>query len=116
MSNTQYTHKTDLIQVANRFDKTNSLSVISVTGDNMAPDLRDGDLVLIDHTTTTLAGSELYAVRFSGAVYVKLIQHLPSGKVRLLSTNKNYSPIEIAYPFADGVEIVGRVVASIREW
>lgn len=95
---------------------SNNLSVISVAGDSMEPDLHDGDLILIDHATTTLADSSIYAVRFSDALYVKRIQHLPGDKVHLISSNRNYPPIEIAHPVADGVEVVGRVVASMHEW
>lgn len=110
------THKTNVIHAVKRFDNANSRSVVPVVGDSMIPDLRDGDLALIDHTETSLVDSELYAVRFSDTVHIKRVQHLPHGKVRLLSKNKNYLPVEITYPFADGVEVVGRVVASVHEW
>lgn len=95
---------------------SNNLSVISVAGDSMEPDLRDGDLILIDHATTSLADGNIYVVRFSDGIYVKRIQHLPGDKVHLISSNRNYPPIEIAHPVADGVEVVGRVVASMHEW
>ncbi len=94
----------------------NSLSVISVSGDSMEPDLRDGDLILVDHATTSLDDGNIYAVRFSDGLYVKRIQHLPGDKVHLISSNRNYPPIEIAHPVADGVEVIGRVVASMHEW
>lgn len=96
--------------------KANNLSVISVSGDSMEPDLRDGDLIVIDHATTSLADGNIYAVRFSDGLYVKRIQHLPEDKVHLISSNRNYPPIEITHPTADGVEVVGRVVASMHEW
>ena len=94
----------------------NSLSVISVAGNSMEPDLYDGDLVLLDHASTDLAESNIYAVRFSDALYVKRIQHQPGDKVLLISKNKDYPPIEIAHPVADGVEVIGRIVASMHEW
>ena len=96
--------------------KSNSLSVISVAGNSMEPDLYDGDLVLLDHASTDLAESQIYAVRFSDALYVKRIQHQPGDKVLLISKNKDYPPIEIAHPVADGVEVIGRIVASMHEW
>lgn len=95
---------------------SSSLSVISVSGNSMEPDLYDNDLVLIDHASNELADSNIYAVRFSGALYVKRIQHQPSGKVLLISKNKDYPPIEITHPVADGVEVIGRIVASMHEW
>lgn len=96
--------------------KPSKLSVISVLGDSMEPDLYNGDLILIDHATTDLAESHIYAVRFSDALYVKRVQHLPGNKVHLISSNRSYPPIEIPHPEADGVQIIGRVVASMHEW
>lgn len=94
----------------------NRLSVISVAGDSMEPSLYDNDLVLIDHASTDLTDSNIYAVRFSGELYVKRIQRLPNNLVLLISANSAYPPIEITHPVADGVEVIGRVVASMHEW
>lgn len=96
--------------------KGDRLSVISVSGNSMEPDLYDRDLVLVDHASLDLTDSNIYAVRFSGALYVKRIQHQPGGKVLLISKNKDYPPIEISNPEADGVEVIGRIVASMHEW
>lgn len=94
-----------------------SLSVISVAGNSMEPDLYDGDLVLLDHANVSdLGEGNIYAVRFSDALYVKRIQHQPGDKVLLISKNKDYPPIEVAHPVADGVEVIGRIVASMHEW
>lgn len=94
----------------------NKLSIIAISGNSMEPDLYDGDLVLLDHHSTELVDSNIYAVRYSGALYVKRIQHQPGDKVLLISKNKDYPPIEIAHPIADGVEVIGRIVASMHEW
>lgn len=93
-----------------------NLSVISVAGDSMEPDLFDRDLVLIDHASTNLNESHIYAVRFSDALYVKRVQRQPGGRVLLISKNKDYPPIEISDPVADGIVVVGRIVASMHEW
>jgi transcriptional regulator with XRE-family HTH domain len=93
-----------------------SVSVISVSGNSMEPDLYDGDLVLLDHSSTNLDEVNIFAVRFSDALHLKRIQHRPGGKVLLVSKNKSYPDIEIAYPVTDDVEIVGRVVSSMHEW
>lgn len=94
----------------------NHLSVISVRGDSMEPDLNDGDLILIDRADTTLADGKIYAVQYSNNLFVKRIQYIPGDTVRLGSSNALYSPIEITTPEADGVHVVGRVVASMHEW
>ncbi|PHQ99526.1 MAG: transcriptional regulator [Marinosulfonomonas sp.] len=94
----------------------NSLSVISVRGDSMEPDLYENDLLLLDHAQTDLKDSHIYAVQFSDGLYVKRIQHLPEGQIHLISRNTNYPPITVKHPVADGVQIIGRVVASMHEW
>lgn len=94
----------------------NSLSVISVRGDSMEPDLYENDLLLLDHAQTDLKDSNIYAVQFSEGLYVKRIQHLPEGQIHLISRNTNYPPITVKHPVADGVQIIGRVVASMHEW
>jgi len=96
--------------------KPDTLSVISVRGDSMEPDLNDGDLVLIDLANTDLADGKIYAVQYSGNLFVKRIQYVPGDTVRLVSRNAQYTPIEITTPEADGVRVVGRVVASMHEW
>ena len=94
----------------------NALAVISVTGDSMEPDLYDGDLILIDHSETAIKDSKVYAIRFSDGLFVKRIQQKPNSRISLLSSNKFYDPIEIKYPAADSIQVVGRVVASMHEW
>lgn len=94
----------------------NSLSVISVRGDSMEPDLYENDLLLLDHAQTDLKDSHIYALQFSEGLYVKRIQHLPEGQIHLISKNKDYPPITVKHPMADGIQIIGRVVASMHEW
>lgn len=94
----------------------NSLSVISVRGDSMEPDLYENDLLLLDHAQTDLKDSHIYAVHFSDGLYVKRIQHLPEGQIHLISKNQDYPPITVKHPMADGIQIIGRVVASMHEW
>lgn len=94
----------------------NSLSIISVRGDSMEPDLYQDDLVLLDHAQTDPKDSHIYVMRFSDGLYVKRIQHLPEGQVHLISRNFTYPPITIKNPASAGVTIIGRVVASMHEW
>lgn len=66
--------------------KPDPLSIISVRGDSMEPDL-NGDLVLIDLVNTDLADGKIYAVQYSGSLFVKRIQYVPGDLVRLVSRN-----------------------------
>jgi phage repressor protein C with HTH and peptisase S24 domain len=94
----------------------NSLSVISVRGDSMEPDLHENDLLLLDHAQTDQKDSHIYAVRFSSDLYVKRIQHLPGGQVHLISRSSAYPPITVKNPETDGVKVIRRMVALMHEW
>ena len=82
------------------------LSSIRVMGDSMDPLLRDGDEILVDRTPRAFREG-VHVVRLGEALHVKLIQAIPPGRLRLISKNPAYEPVEVA--MAD-VDLVGRVV------
>ena len=82
------------------------LSAIRVMGDSMDPLLRDGDEILVDRTPRAFREG-VHVVRLGEALHVKLIQAIPPGRLRLISKNPAYEPVEVA--MAD-VDLVGRVV------
>ena len=90
------------------------MSLIKVSGDSMEPTLLPDDLVLVDHSraTITLQGG-IYAIAIGNAIMIKRIQVLfPQNKLRILSDNPHYEPIE-ADP--DQVKINGKVIWFGRE-
>ena len=82
------------------------LSAIRVMGDSMDPLLRDGDEILVDRTPRPFREG-VHVVRLGDALHVKLLQAVPPGRMRLISKNPAYEPVEVA--MAD-VDVVGRVV------
>ena len=82
------------------------LSAIRVMGDSMDPLLRDGDEILVDRTPRAFREG-VHVVRLGDALHVKLLQAVPPGRLRLISKNPAYEPVEVA--MAD-VDLVGRVV------
>ena len=82
------------------------LSSIRVMGDSMDPLLRDGDEILVDRTPRPFREG-VHVVRLEEALHVKLLQAVPPGRLRLISKNAAYEPVEV--PMAD-VDVVGRVV------
>jgi phage repressor protein C with HTH and peptisase S24 domain len=83
-----------------------ALSAIRVMGDSMDPLLRDGDEILVDRTPRAFREG-VHVVRLGEALHVKLLQAVPPGGLRLVSSNPAYEPVEVA--MAD-VDVVGRVV------
>lgn len=93
------------------------LSLVHVEGDSMEPDLRAGDIILIDHTDTTARREGFYVIRLEDALLVKQVQRLPGGVLKLSSRNPTYEPISLQLPAiqTDGkYAIIGRVVWACR--
>lgn len=82
------------------------LSSIRVLGDSMDPLLRDGDEILVDRTPRPFREG-VHVVRLGEALHVKLLQAVPPDRLRLISKNAAYEPVEV--PMVD-VDVVGRVV------
>ena len=82
------------------------LSAIRVMGDSMDPLLRDGDEILVDRTPRAFREG-VHVIRLGEALHVKLLQAVPPGRLRLISKNAAYEPVEV--PMSD-VDVVGRVV------
>jgi phage repressor protein C with HTH and peptisase S24 domain len=82
------------------------LSSIRVMGDSMDPLLHDGDEILVDRTPRPFREG-VHVVRLGEALHVKLLQAVPPDRLRLISKNAAYEPVEV--PMAD-VDVVGRVV------
>jgi len=82
------------------------LSSIRVMGDSMDPLLRDGDEILVDRAPRPFREG-VHVVRLGEALHVKLLQAVPPDRLRLISKNEAYEPVDVA--MAD-VDVVGRVV------
>lgn len=98
--------------------RSDSLAVITVTGDSMEPKLRDNDLILVNRDETSVRDGKPYVVRIGDELLVKYVQRLGENQVTLLSANTFYPPRTIDLPEGDTgtIQIIGRVVASMHEW
>jgi len=93
------------------------LTLIHVEGDSMDPDLRAGDIILVDHTDTAARREGIYVLRMDDALLVKTVQRLPGGIIKLISRNEAYEPILLPIPKLEPggeVSIIGRVVWACR--
>jgi phage repressor protein C with HTH and peptisase S24 domain len=94
-----------------------NMVLMRVTGDSMEPDIRHGDMVLIDRGATQLYGHAFYAVGVNDEIYIKQVETLPGQRLVLRSLNSRYNPIEVDLrgDLADSVRIIGRVLWWCRE-
>ncbi len=88
--------------------------LLEVTGDSMEPELRDGDLALVDQSQNDPLPGRIYAVGVEDMVYCKYVDREP-GKLILRSASELVRPIEVLGELAEGVRVVGRVIWVGRE-
>lgn len=85
------------------------LSVIQVTGDSMEPTMYGGDLILVDHSVTTIDHGGLYILRLDDANIVKRCEKDYATKaVQIISDNDRY-PIQTVKS-SDRIQVIGRVI------
>ena len=91
--------------------------LMKVFGVSMEPDIRHGDMVLVNQAQTRIFGHAIYAVGVNEEIYIKQIETLPGGRLVLRSLNRNYAPIEVNLQedLADSVRVIGRVIWWCRE-
>ena len=96
-----------------------SMTIIRVDGESMEPELRDGDLVMIDGSQRQLRDG-LFVVSVDQRLFVKRVMVTGRSRAMLASTNPAYPPFEITVPdedddvSQDGAYIVGRIVWTAR--
>lgn len=84
---------------------------IRVVGDSMVPEIMPGALLIVDRAMQTNNGNIVVA-RINDELCVKKLSIGDDGRVRLLSENEFYKPIEIIEEM--DFEVRGRVLHSVR--
>lgn len=78
-------------------------------GDSMEPNIRDGDLLLVNRKIREVRSLGIYIVTWSGMLMVKRAFIQPNQTLVLISDNPVYTPLEIPYEELHSVTIEGRV-------
>ncbi len=92
------------------------LRLIRVSGDSMAPHLRNGDTILVDCAMTRPRFEGVYVLRLDGALLVKRVQVMPGGVYHISSDNPIYQPFTIKLSEMEGEDFafIGRVIFNGR--
>jgi hypothetical protein len=86
-----------------------AVRIITGRGDSMRGQYNDGDLVFVDSRVKFFDADSAYCYRWNGRVQIKRLQLIGKGKVRILSENKEYPPIDVSL---EELEIGGRAIAA----
>ena len=100
-----------------RKGQPSEMVLMRVDGDSMAPEIQDGDAVLIDRSQTAPRPGGVYAVSVEDLIYLKVLNAEP-GRLILTSYNDAYAPIHVDTrgQLENTVRIIGRVVWLGREF
>ena len=80
---------------------------VRVQGTSMQGVLWDGDVVLINREETNVIDGKIYALRIGEELYIKRLQKIPGGQLKLQSENPDYDDVTVS--IEEEVEIIGRV-------
>ncbi|TIH13244.1 helix-turn-helix transcriptional regulator [Marinifilum sp. JC120] len=89
--------------------------LMEVYGNSMEPELKEGDIVLLDQSRQDILAGGIYAVGVEDTVMVKRVEKRP-GQVVLHSDNKDYDPIHLGGDELENVRVLGQVVWVSREY
>ena len=92
-----------------------NMVLMSVVGNSMEPEIKEGDMVLIDQARTDVLAGGIYAVGVEDTVMVKRIEKLP-GRLVLHSENTDYSPIHLQGDELANVRVIGKIMWVSREF
>lgn len=84
--------------------------VMTASGDSAWPTVDDGALIIVDRSHVAALDNGLYVLRVAEHIYLKRVQQLASGGLRLISDNAIYPPDEVSPADLANVQIIGRVV------
>ncbi len=94
--------------------KPENLALTRVSGESMEPLLKDKDIVMIDRSQIIPNDAYPFAVRVDDTLYIKRV--FKQGNIlRLISTNPNYTPIDVDLNIAN-CEVLGAVVWHAHSW
>ena len=91
---------------------TGSYASLRMSGDSMAPMLKDGNELLVDTDQTNILDGQLYALSMNGTVVVRKLYVTPNN-IQLRCLNPEYPQLDIKREDISGIEIKGRIMARV---
>lgn len=102
----------EFLQILGISCKAEELQVLNVRGDSMEPNIEDGSLIFLDTTQKEFKRGGIFVLNTPSGTFMKRLQLKTDGTLELISDNALYPPECVE---ASGVNIIGKVVASIKE-
>ncbi|MBJ9975293.1 helix-turn-helix domain-containing protein [Pseudomonas sp. S75] len=94
------------------FSNLDNLAIITGDGDSMSGTFADGDALLVDRGITEVKTDAIYVFTLDGDLYIKRLQRMTGGQLRMISDNPIYPPITIDESMIDRMHIQARVLLA----
>ncbi|BBH44722.1 S24 family peptidase [Pseudomonas sp. KU43P] len=94
------------------FSNVDNLAIITGDGDSMSGTFADGDALLVDRGITEVKTDAIYVFTLDGDLYIKRLQRLTGGLLRMISDNPIYPPIMIDESMIERMHIQARVLLA----
>lgn len=88
----------------------NNLAIICGDGDSMAGTFNDGDALLVDRGVNEVRTDAVYVFSLEGDLFVKRLQRMTGGGLRMISDNPLYPPLMIEGAALEKLHIQARVL------
>jgi phage repressor protein C with HTH and peptisase S24 domain len=92
------------------YSKLENLAIIDGDGDSMEGTFRNGDALLVDRGITEIRTDAIYVFTLDGELFIKRLQRLTGGSLRMISDNPVYPAIMIEGDMLARVHIQARVL------
>ena len=105
-----------LLRIAFKIDVNRGLYLLPVYGNSMTPTIPENAIVLVvDYKVEgILREGSIYVVKYDGEEFIKRVFKDPvNQKIKLISDNEEYPPIEVSGEDSNRFKILGRVVGYI---
>lgn len=89
-----------------------NIRVITGYGDSMQGTYEDGDPLFVDVGITELKVDATYCFALNGEFYVKRLQRMPDGSIKIKSDNERYDDIVIPAPERSTLRVIARVLGA----
>lgn len=94
------------------FSNIDNLAIITGDGDSMSGTFADGDALLVDRGISEVRTDAIYVFTLDGDLYIKRLQRLTGGQLRMISDNPIYPPITIDESMIERMHIQARVLLA----
>jgi len=107
----------DAARLASQADDVSKLLLLKLSGQHMAPEIQDGDLVLFDQEKCALESGKLYVVRTEETITAHRII-LEPGMICLHNINRDYPAPRVKRELLGSpqFEVLGRVLGVFRQY